>query len=216
MYGSAAWSDVQGRDLDILLVSPDLEGLPQLHSLELTRPSNTYLIPYDVFLEDVEELAVGGFYSHKFLFGFREINSIGVCGDVATLFWRRAIAANFDATRSPEQLIYRAQRYALALRPTLARSLVKFLMDDNRSTRLLDFVSALVRETTIDNFPTQWRGHPRHGAAAFHLFWREYARLKASGNLFDAAVRQKMQGSMSYLNSPLIECFLKRDNSGLS
>ncbi len=215
-YGSAAWSDDHGRDLDLVLVSPDLSGAPRLCSFTLPLPANAYLVPHHVFLEDVENLAAGGFYAHKFLFGFREIKSIGAFEDAAALFWRRAIAPILEATRSPEQLIYQVQRYALASRPTLARSLAKFLVDDDRSARLLDFVSALVKETAIDRVPAHWRQQPRHAPAAFHLFWSEYAKHKAHGDLLAVTVRQKMQSSMSYLSSPAVEHFVDRETDDIS
>jgi len=184
IYGSGA-SDIQrGRDIDLVcfrltLAQPSLIHVAAGDSL-YDKLVNLYMIPCEMFLEDVCSLAYGGYYAHKFLFAFRRLTSGNQPGyNAPGLFWSHEYARLRKETPDhcdAQGLVRRVHSQAFKYRPTVGRSLWKYLQEKSNHQRLIEFVSKCIARPEpvalrVDELIVSQPG-------ALYRFWREYNRYK--------------------------------------
>jgi len=201
IYGSAAFDIHAARDIDLVCFPPtvakpsviQVAGGDGLHD----KVVNFYTIPCDMFLEDVRSLAYGGYYAHKFLFAFMRLTSDRALCNAPNVFWsheyarlRKEAPDHCDAQR----LVRWVHAQAFQYRPTVGRSLWKYLQEAPAHGRLIEFVSKCIEQPEPVALRVSELSVNQPGA--LYRFWREYNKYKCGTDCWGARSLEKISGSI--------------------
>ena len=205
IYGSSSYALEGARDIDMVAVTSDPVE-PRVATREMPanmggRGIHLYIVSKAVFAEDVAALSYGGYYAHKFLFSFRALSKSGAGVDAPRLFWEQELNRLLQLHTYSNDItenIRLCHAFVLRFRPTVARSMAKYVRSSEAAARLLGYVSALVGDGGLP-----WRSDVHEGTRtdnhqkACWLFWSEYAKHKTGGEVSHEVVHRKMHSSLN-------------------
>lgn len=188
IYGSGAFSIEKARDLDVIgILKEEILHSPKLVTFKLSTGiiCNLYIIDFRTMLYDIEELKYGGYYSLKFLFGFKKIGEIKKCKyEIEKMVWTSLlkIPSIKIMPRSASLIIETIHNYIYMFQPILLRSLNKYKIDIIRHQYLENFVELLLKdsnpkiEAIKSPSPIEWE-------TSLYRFLREYNNYKSNSGL---------------------------------
>ncbi len=212
-YGSSLHDGCPPRDVDILVLSPDLK---EVKCLSLTPgtgsiPWNVYYCPISVFRRDVLWLSFGGYYCHKVALVHRSLITVSTAFDAGALFWRRE-AVRFrnghGRLASSDELTKWVHLRILSFRPSFARSLANFLRSPKAFARLTHAVESYSLPLS-ENPDIGWSSSRQGTESAFLRFWSEYEKHKGDGNVWSARTMRKMAMSLDAYDCDLLQDYFK-------
>ncbi len=204
IYGSSAIDFSHGRDIDAVAISPDISET-LLHEFNISlehelRTCNLYLVPEQVYLDDVYNLAYGGYYAHKFAICFAMIAKRGTNINAPFGFWANELR-NYLMHESSKQipepatLIKYVHGKIFRFRPDFIRPLLKFISNIGQQLTLRDYVASEIipksREIVTYSVDTSQYDDEK----AFYLYWKEYNRHKHNRTLWGERTFMKLSDS---------------------
>jgi hypothetical protein len=219
-YGSCLYPGAEARDVDLVLISAQLSA-PSLSIVSTniargTVPANLYLVPESCFRADVEGLAYGGFYAHKFAFAFRLLAKDGDAPDAGRAFWSYQLQRyrmGLTDPVEPEALMRSVHREIYAFNPFIARSMTKFLSSPEAYEGLRAFLADRVIAEPLDvSAPSGSSTWQDECERVLYRFWAEYRRHKQKTNTWGEAVREKMVRSLREADYALLERYMAAGN----
>jgi hypothetical protein len=177
------------------------------------RQIHLYIVSKAVFAEDVTALSYGGYYAHKFLFSFRALRSSGVGVDAPRLFWEQELERLLQLRTYCNDMaenIRCCHAFVLRCRPTVARSMAKYVRSSDAAARLLGYVSALVSDGGLPRrSAVQEHAQTNNHQRACWLFWTEYAKHKTGGEVSHEVVHRNMHSSLNDEDSALARAYTR-------
>lgn len=216
LYGSSSLNIFHGRDIDSIVISPDINDVCHAQFEVNLRPKrkicNLYLVPNHIYLNDVYNLTYGGYYSHKFAISFKEILSKGISLDAPLAFWLneyKLYCAVESNVHNPETFIKFVHYKIVKYRPTFIHPLLKFISNFEQIKYLNDYIL-----TNIININLSTNGFVpdfiyktlnENQEKALFNFWSEYNKHKNKSSFWGENTFMKMKLSYENIDFSLIK-----------
>ena len=210
IYGSASIDILNGRDIDAILISPDIEDACcisfELVGDKLKKMCNLYLVSDEVYINDVRYLKYGGYYSHKFALTFREILRNGNSLDAPLLYWLSEY--NYYLKKhinksEPNTFMKSVHLEIVKYRPTFARSLMNFIDNPSRIQNLHNYLHEILLFESLDDYnqtTLDFDSRSLSYKTAFFNFWTEYNRHKSTNSFWGKKTFLKIKWSLENIN----------------
>ncbi len=223
LYGSSAGSYLQGRDIDAIAITKDIEDI-KLYNIEIpiehrNKICNLYIVSEKIFQSDTIAFKYGGYYTTKFALSFRKLLRKGNTIDPPFDFWLNQCILydynNENRSRLTSEKLAKFTHFIIyKYCPTFARSLSKYLTDVGQRRFLNDYLAekilpeyALLRTRELKDIVFQT--YNNNCEKAFYLFWDEYNKQKTNRHLWNDKTFNKINISLMEINIPLIEEYFK-------